>query len=197
MNILERKVSFFKTTKNTEVLGNFPIGKALDFIKEGKYKDQIDKVRSGEKSVKTQLPTVAMHGVFSNERKKDQFIEASGLIILDIDDVDVDKIEEIKKEIMEYSDNVLASMVSPSGNGIKVLYYISQELVTADNYRQIGKQLVQSFMMYGNVDYLSTTDCLIMTYDPNILINENAEPALSSGPLSLHQNNFAEAQSTR
>ena len=177
MNILERKVSFFKTTKNTEVLGNFPIGKALDFIKEGKYKDQIDKVRSGEKSVKTQLPTVAMHGVFSNERKKDQFIEASGLIILDIDDVDVDKIEEIKKEIMEYSDNVLASMVSPSGNGIKVLYYISQELVTADNYRQIGKQLVQSFMMYGNVDYLSTTDCLIMTYDPNILINENAEPA--------------------
>ena len=77
MNILERKVSFFKTTKNTEVLGNFPIGKALDFIKEGKYKNQIDRVRNGEKSVKTQLPTVAMHGVFSNERKKDQFIDCN------------------------------------------------------------------------------------------------------------------------
>ena len=175
--ILEQKVSFFKTTKNTEVLGNFPIGKALDYIKEGKYKAQIDQVRAGNKSVKTQLPTVAMHGVFSNERKKDQFIEASGLIILDIDDVQIDKIEDIKKEIMQDSDSVLAAMVSPSGNGIKVLYYVSQELVTADNYRQIGKQLVQDFMMYGNVDYLSTTDCLIMTYDPNILINEEAEPA--------------------
>jgi len=175
--ILEQKVSFFKTTKNTEVLGNFPIGKALDYIKEGKYKAQIDKVRAGDKSVKTQLPTVAMHGVFSNERKKDQFIEASGLIILDIDDVDVDRLEEIKEEIMSDSDSVLAAMVSPSGNGIKILYYVSQELVTADNYRQIGKQLVQDFMMYGNVDYLSTTDCLIMTYDPKILINEDAVPA--------------------
>ena len=175
--ILEQKVSFFKTTKNTEVLGNFPIGKALDYIKEGKYKAQIDLVRGGNKSVKTQLPTVAMHGVFSNERKKDQFIEASGLIILDIDDVQIDKIEEIKKEIMSDSDSVLAAMVSPSGNGIKILYYVSPELVTADNYRQIGKQLVQDFMMYGNVDYLSTTDCLIMTYDPNILINVDAEPA--------------------
>ena len=177
MSILETKVSFFKTTKNIEVLGNFPISKALDFIREGKFKDQINKVRAGDKSVKTQLPTVAMHGVFSNERKKNQFIEASGLIILDIDDVDVEKLEDIKEEIMTDSDNVLAAMVSPSGNGIKVLYYVSPELVTADNYRQIGKQLVQDFMMYGNVDYLSTTDCLIMTYDPNIMINKYAEPA--------------------
>lgn len=177
MNILEQKVSFFKTTKNTEVLGNFPISKAIDFIRDGKFKDQINKVRSGDKSVKTQLPTVAMHGVFSNERKKDQFIEASGIIILDIDDVDVSKIEETKEEIMQASDHVLAAMVSPSGNGIKVLYYISQELVTADNYRQIGKQLVQDFMMYGSVDFLSVTDCLIMTYDPNIMVNKYVVPA--------------------
>ena len=175
--ILEQKVSFFKTTKNTQVLGNFPISKGLDFIKNGKYKQQIDQVRAGNKSVKTQLPTIAMHGIFSHERKKDQFIEASGIIILDIDDVQIDQIEDIKKEIMQGSDSVLAAMVSPSGNGIKVLYYVSPELVTADNYRQIGKQLVQDFMMYGNVDYLSTTDCLIMTYDPNILINEDVEPA--------------------
>ena len=177
MNILERKVSFFKTTKNTEVLGNFPIGTALEYIKSGKYKEQIDKVRAGEKQFKTQLPTVAMHGIFSNERKKDQFIEASGLIILDIDDVNVDQIEETKQDIMDYDDHVVAVMVSPSGDGIKVLYYIEPSIITADNYRQIGKQLVQNFMMYGNVDYLSTTDCLIMTYDSNILINQNAEPA--------------------
>ena len=177
MSILDRKVSFFKTTKHTQVLGNFPISQALEYIKGGKFREKIDKVREGQKLVKTQLPTVAMHGVFSNERKKDQFIEASGIIILDIDDVEIDKIEEIKEEIMQDSEHILSAMVSPSGNGIKVLYYIEPSIVTADNYRQIGKQLVQSFMMYGNVDYLSTTDCLIMTYDPNILINENAQPA--------------------
>ena len=175
--ILEQKVSFFKTTKNTNVLGNFPISQALTYIKEGKFKDQINKVRAGQSQYKTQLPTVAMHGIFSHERKKDQFIEASGLIILDIDDVVEEDLATIKQDIMDYDDHVLAVMVSPSGNGIKVLYYIEPSIVTADNYRQIGKQLVQNFMMYGNVDYLSTTDCLIMTYDPLILINENATPA--------------------
>ena len=103
------------------MLGNYPIEKALQYIKEGKFKAQIEKVRAGDKGVKTQLPTIAMHGIFSEERKKDQFIEASGLIILDIDDVDVEKLEEIKEEIMEYNDHVLAAMISPSGNGIKVL----------------------------------------------------------------------------
>mgnify|MGYP003119455277 CR=1 FL=1 len=172
MNILEQKVSFFKTTKNTEVLGNFPIEKALEYIKDGKFKEQIDKVRAGDASQKTKLPTVAMHGIFSNERKKDQFIEASGLIILDIDQLEI-----IKSEIMEDHSSVLAAVISPSGNGIKVLYYISPEIITAENYRQIGKQLVQDFIVYGSVDYLSVTDCLIMTYDPNILINQNVEPA--------------------
>jgi hypothetical protein len=174
--ILDKKVSFFKTTKHTDVLGNFPISQALQYIKGGKFREKIDKVRAGQKVFKTQLPTVAMHGIFSHERKKDQFVEASGLIILDIDDVDVDKLEEIKQEIMDDSNSVVAVMVSPSGNGIKVLYYIEPDLITADNYRQIGKQLVQDFMIYGDVDYLSVTDCLIMTYDPNILINELAEP---------------------
>ena len=83
MSILDRKVSFFKTTKHTQVLGNFPISQALEYIKGGKFREKIDKVREGQKLVKTQLPTVAMHGVFSNERKKDQFIEASGIIILE------------------------------------------------------------------------------------------------------------------
>ena len=177
MSILEKKVSFFKTTKTTQVLGNFPIGKALDMVKGGKFKAQIEKLRAGDTSVKTQLPTVAMHGIFSHERKKNQFVEASGVIILDIDDVEVSKLEEIKQEIMEDHSSAIAAMISPSGNGIKVLYYVNPEEITADNYRQVGRKVVQDFVMYGDVDYLSVTDCLIMTYDPNILINESAEPS--------------------
>ena len=143
MSILETKVSFFKTTKNVEVLGNFPISKALDFIREGKFKDQINKVRAGDKSVKTQLPTVAMHGVFSNERKKDQFVEASGLIILDIDDVDVEKLEEIKEEIMTDSDN--EEDMESDGEGGAIVYrqsgarYYTAAQVRAYEERQINR----------------------------------------------------------
>ena len=176
MSILNNKVSYFKTTKETAVLGNFPISQAIDYIRDGKFKSIIEKLRAGDKSVKTQLPTVAMHGIFESERKKNNFIEASGLIILDIDDVDVNEIEDIKNEIMEDSNSIVAVMTSPSGNGIKVLHYVDSNLVNADNYREIGKQLVQDYVIYGEVDYLSVTDCLILSYDPNILVNEYAEP---------------------
>lgn len=174
---LETKVSFFKTTKETKVLGNFPVSKALEWIRDGKFKTEIEQLRAGDKTVKTKLPTVAMHGIFASERRKDDFIEASGLIILDIDDVKVDQLEVIKEDIFNYDDSVVACMISPSGNGIKVLYHVEQEIVNAETYRQIGKQLVQEYAHFGDVDYLSVTDCLIMTYDPNILINESARPS--------------------
>ena len=176
MSILNTKVSWFKSTKQTDVQPSFPISSFIDLIKGNKYKEKIDKVRAGDKSVKTQLPTVAFHGMFEYSRKASNFIEASGLIILDIDDVDVEKLEDMKQEIMDSSDSVFAVMVSPSGNGIKVLYYVEPDTITKDNYKAIGKEVISNFADYGKVDFLSITDCLIMTHDSNILINEDAEP---------------------
>ena len=176
MSILNTKVSWFKSTKQTDVQPAFPISSFLQLIKNGKYKDLINKVRSGDKSVKTQLPTIAFHGMFEYSRKASNFIEASGLIILDIDSMNPDDLEETKQEIMDSSDSVFAAMVSPSGNGIKVLYYVDPDSINKDNYRAIGKEIITQFADYSDVDFLSITDTLIMTYDPNILINEDAEP---------------------
>ena len=172
--ILKKKVSWFKSTKQTEVQKAFPIVTFLGLIKNGKYKEQIEKLRSGgDKSIKTQLPTIAFQGLFEYSRKANNFIESSGLIILDIDSMNPNDLEETKQEIMDSSDSVLAAMVSPSGNGIKVLYYVEPHLVTKDSYRAIGKEVVSQFSDYGDVDFLSITDTLIMTYDSNILINED------------------------
>ena len=174
MSILDNKVSWFKSTKETEVQNAFPISNFLKLIKGEKYKEQIGKLRSGgDKSIKTQLPTIAFQGLFEYSRKASNFIESSGLIILDIDSMNPDDLEETKQEIMDSSDSVLAAMVSPSGNGIKVLYYVESDLVTKDSYRAIGKEVVSQFSDYGDVDFLSITDTLIMTYDPNMLINED------------------------
>lgn len=175
--ILGTKVSFFEKTTDTEVKHDILIGTILQRIKNGAYKEQIEKLRAGDESVKRNLPTVSMHGLFEYERKKSTFYEASGLIILDIDDVKKDEIQETKEDIMSMYPNVLAAITSPSGTGIKVLYYVLPELVTADSYRQIGKQLVSDFEIYGKVDYLSITDTLIVSYDPDILINEEVYPA--------------------
>jgi len=177
--ILDTKVSYFNNTKDISVKGIKEIRFFLDNIENGEYKDLVQKVRSGDKSAKLKLPTIAFHGIFEGIRSKKSFIESSGLIIIDIDDIDEDDdIEEIKKDIFDSSDSILAVMISPSGNGIKLLYYVQQDIVTSNNYRQIGKQIADDYSIYGNVDYLSITDCLIATYDPNILINEDAWPDL-------------------
>ena len=177
MSILDRKISSFLTTRNTKVINdaNNTVGWFLTMIKEGVYKNDIQKIRDGDAEVKKKLPTIAFHGVFEAFREKKDFIEASGLIILDIDDIE-DDLEDVKEDIMDSSNNILAVMISPSGNGIKVLYYVNPDIINAENYRIIGRMLVDEFSVYGSVDYLSVTDCLIMTYDPDILINEDAEP---------------------
>ena len=185
MSVLNTKVSWFKSTKETDVQEAFPISSFLSLIKNGKYKEKIEQLRkTKDKNIKTFLPTIAFHGMFEYSRKAANFIEASGIIILDIDDVPIDvemgsiaeNLEAVKAEIMESSNSVLAAMVSPSGDGIKVLYYVEPDLITKDNYRKIGKEIITNFATYGDVDFLSITDTLIITYDPNILINKNVEP---------------------
>lgn len=175
--INEKHISQFKSlTEIKTIVGEVStIGSHLEWIQNGKWKEQVDKLRAGE-DIKPFMRTVAFHGVFDGLRKKDKFVEASGLIILDIDDVEIDEIKETKEAIFEENDHVFAVMTSPSGNGIKVLYYVEPDLVNADNYRLIGKQLVSDFDIYGSVDYLSITDCLVVTYDPDILIREDVEP---------------------
>ena len=176
MDILERQISFFESTTETEVSGALSIEEVLSGIETGEWKSTVTKLREGNKEEKKRLPTFAMHGIFEHSRKSKNFIEASGLIILDIDDVDIDLIQDTKEELMTVSPHILAVMTSPSGNGIKLLYYVSPEQVTQNSYRVIGKTLVSKFSEYGHVDFLSVTDCLIATYDPEILINEDAEP---------------------
>ena len=174
--ILETEVSWFESTYKTEVKGSIRLDDMLQMVQNGTHGDLIEKLRAGDKTVKQHLPTFAAHGTFTYFRKASNFVESSGVIVLDIDDIEEGDLEDYKESIMEESNHVLAAMVSPSGNGIKVLYLVDPDLIAKDNYRQIGKQVINKFEDYGNVDFLSITDCLIATYDPDIIINEDAEP---------------------
>ena len=181
MSVLESRISYFKNTKSTEVLRDRSkqnLRYWLTQIQEGTYKDEVEQLRAGDESMKVFLPTIAVHGVFKDFRNAKEFIEATGIIILDIDDLPPDDdIEEVKRDIFETSNNVVAVMTSPSGTGIKVLYYVDPYSVNQNSYRLIGKELVANYADYGHVDVLSITDALIVSYDPNILINEDAVPA--------------------
>jgi hypothetical protein len=179
MNLLKSQISFFDSITKTEVVRKpYSLQDFINDVKEGTYKELVQKVRKGTGDKKN-LPAVATHGVFKDFREKKDFILSSGIIIIDIDDIDkADDIEEIKQDIMDSFPYVFSTMISPSGNGVKALCFVEPDLVTSDNYREIGKYLSKDFQGYGQkVDWLSITDCLIMTYDPNIAVNLEVLPA--------------------
>ena len=73
MSILNTKVSWFKTTRKTEVQPPFPIDSFLKAIKGGNLKDKIGRLRNGERDIKKELPTIAFHGQFEYSRKAENF----------------------------------------------------------------------------------------------------------------------------
>lgn len=182
MSVLESKVSVFKSTTEIKKLGDYTLRECLEDIRSGKYKELTDKLRSsGTKEeasgFKKRLPTCSVHGQFKTSRKKEDFINPNGIVVIDIDDITLeDPLEDIKQDIMDF-EYVIAAMISPSGTGIKVLALVEEGFITTDNYREVGKVLSEDFRVYeGTIDILSITDCLLLSTDSKILINEEAVP---------------------
>src|SRR5690554_6700862 len=174
---LRKKISVFGSSKRTREISESSILDELNNIKGGKYLEQVEKLRAGDEDVKKDLPMIAFHGLFEGERTKSSFIEATGIVIIDIDDIE-DDLEEVKEDIMASDEHVLSAFISPSNTGIKLLYLVDPEMVSVENYKRIGKEISKNFDAYGHTDSLSITDCLIATYDPNLKINLKAYPKI-------------------
>ena len=117
------RISQFKNIKQTGNPSNRSLFTVLTEIKQGQYKSLIAKIRletnkEKRQELKQQLPYVTFSGVFSY-RRNDRLEKSSQIATLDFDDVA--DVEELRKKLN--SDKyTLSSFVSPSGNGLKVLF---------------------------------------------------------------------------
>mgnify|MGYP001189914242 CR=1 FL=1 len=112
---------------------HFTLSKVLDWIKEGRgrFSSKITEIRQAvherdldrSSELKRQLPAALFSGTFQSRRKSD-LSEHSGIICIDFD-----KIEDVRGHIdqMRYDPHIIASFVSPSGNGIKTLIAIPKD----------------------------------------------------------------------
>jgi replicative DNA helicase len=184
---LDTEISLFSSLTSDDSPSQTTVGEFIDAVKTGNFigssiKEDVLKLR--ETNIKatadlikqTILPCFSLHGNFFDIRAKTDFHTPTGIIIIDIDDLSPDEVDDTKELIMEEDISIIAAMTSPSGDGIKCLYLVEKENVTAENYRGYQKILAKRFSKYGKTDTLSLTDCLIYTYDPNILVNEYAIP---------------------
>ena len=140
---------------------------ALSRIQEGKSKDLIDEVRSGNKEKKKKLPVVCFSGEFSS-RTDDALFEHSGFIVLDFDHVDV----KATKTALATDDYVHSCWVSPSGDGIKALVQITNTERHRDHFRALITYFDKQYTLEVDESGINESRACFESYDKEIIIKD-------------------------
>ncbi len=173
-------VTIFKDLfKSKDVPYHVSIEKVINRIKNGDSIELINKVRSAKTKqeadrFKEGLPCILFNGTFS-ERNSNSLINHSGLMVVDFDKYpsNEDMIEHF--EILKQNNHFLLLFISPSGNGIKGVVKVSNEL-DKNSHPKVFTQFQDDF----NFDYWDKSNSNIdrvcfESYDPNIYVNFEAE----------------------
>ena len=173
---MEKIVTIFKNIREIDTPFHISVQKALARIKNGDSKDLVQNIRSEKdkqqrNTIKKRLPSICFSGKFS--KRSDDAIQAhSGLICLDFDNYTTQKEVLQNKERLSKSRYVYSVFISPSGNGLKVLVRIPDDI---DNHQNYFHSLEKHFAS-PNFDKTSKNISRVCyeSYDPQIYINENA-----------------------
>lgn len=173
-------VSVFKDLlKSKDVPYDVPLEKVIERIRVGKSKDVIEKIRTSTdkkeiESLKKKLPCILFSGIFK-ERNSNSLVEHSGLMVVDFDKYPNDKIMFEHLELLKQNNHFLLLFISPSGNGIKGVLRVSNELD-----KETHPKVFKAFQKDFNLDYFDIVNSNIdrvcfESYDPDIYINYEAE----------------------
>lgn len=157
--------------------------KILEDIKSGTYKNAItylrksladDKKEAAERAKKS-LPAFTPSATFKGGRKMEFLTNYYGLIVLDIDKLEKEKLQQCKTKI-RLDDFVFASFVSPSGNGLKILVKVSSD---KEQHKETFLELQRYFeeLLQVEIDKSGKdiTRLCFFSYDPELYLNINAE----------------------
>lgn len=152
------KVSFYNRTKNTIPKSGLTIYQVYRLIvgegQNNNLKDLTEKLRSiSDPDPKKQhdlrrdfkkynFPAISFGGEFS-ERANDKVIRPSNLACLDFDHIGTGaQVEEVKKRISQEAElDPVLLFISPSGDGLKVVVNIRQEIQNDEDFKSVFKSL--------------------------------------------------------
>ena len=169
-------ITIFKNIKETTTPFYRDINVLLERIKEGACKELVKRIRleknkEERNELKKELPAVCFSGTFS-KRADSSINEHSGFICLDFDGYK--KIKELlsEKENLSKSKYVYSVFISPSGNGLKVIVKIPQDI---DNHVNYFNSLEKHFdSPHFDRTCKNISRVCYESYDPLIYINENS-----------------------
>lgn len=172
-------VSCFKDAFSSESPINLPIEDVLKLIKNGKWKDKVEKLRSlpqeEYKKQKLFLPAVTFSGVF-NQRLDKQVAEYSKLMIIDIDNLEEELLKQLKSLLIQ-DEYTYALFVSPSGNGLKVLFKLTNG--NPDRHKSyftaIQKHFEENYAVAIDKSGKNISRLCFVSYDPELFINQDSK----------------------
>jgi hypothetical protein len=130
LTLAQARLSFFGGSYNPSPVGEVTLSEALESIRTGTYRPQIERLRlllhhhgkPAYDQAKKHLPAVTFCGTFSPRRARDALTQHSGLVILDFDGVaDVAQ----AKAVLCAGRCLAYVFISPSGMGLKAGLHIA------------------------------------------------------------------------
>ena len=174
--------NFIEVTEQKDIL------KILSDIKTGVYQNAItylrksladDKKEAAERAKKS-LPAFTPSATFNGGRKMEFLTNYNGLMVLDIDKLEKEKLQQCKTKI-RMDDFVFASFVSPSGNGLKIFVKVSSD---KEQHKETFLELQRYFEDLLSVEIDKSgkdiTRLCFFSSDPELYLNENAETFYSN-----------------
>jgi hypothetical protein len=178
-------VSIYKGVRDKKSQSYFHVGKVLQTIKGKKYANIIHRVRQAtdkdEKArLKQDLTSICFSGKFE-ERLDSKILEHSGLVVLDFDHVP--GLENFKKEICK-DEYTFSAFISPSGDGLKVLFKIPPEIGNHESY-YLGIVKYCKTKKYPILDTTSKNISRVcfVSYDPELYYNLKCKIFTTKGTL--------------
>jgi hypothetical protein len=175
--------------KNPVPAYTWTIVRVYEEIKGNRLKWKTEKIRAcitiKERTAlkKLYLPYVTFAGTFSY-RNNSSLIKRSGLIVVDIDHLDPNKLYETRESIISKIQPLLL-FISPSGEGLKIVYSVDP-IITHLSYYEALKGYFQQQLLQpidGGSDISRTC---FLCHDPSVFLSENPD-ILGKSFIDLYQ----------
>ena len=181
------KISFFRTgITQKRPTGDKTVDKALEEIRDGKYQEEIERLRqSTDKSVRRVLKKDLGYFTFSGTfktREVNSLLQHSGFICIDLDDLDLtgedtppdpQRVSKVKNQLKQ-DVHIYAMFLSPSGNGLKLLFKIDPDLHLA-SFQGIAKYLKDKYALEADPSGKDVSRACFVSYDPDLHRYSNAD----------------------
>lgn len=178
MNISEQNepmlmVSYFPNLKVKEC-SPINILDVFQYLRQGKYKKQIDEIRSETNSdkirlLKEMLPAITVSGTFNNSHSAKDIIQHSGLIQIDLDHVDTFNV----KKYLIMDQFTYACFLSPTGTGVKVIVKIDPDSHEA-SFIGLKRYYRTTYNLEIDPKCKDVGRAMFLSYDENLYFNQDS-----------------------